>query len=123
MLKFQPIKSLANIIPINLRLRACYAAINALEARIDALDGSDVSTEAETLGTGSVVISDVVIDQPEESDTAIYELEGEAFDLESSEDIEQLKAYAESIGCMIAGTVKKADTIKEKIKAHIDAQD
>jgi hypothetical protein len=117
---YQPIRSLANLIPFNARIRAAYTAINEIIARLDAIEGiapvaeTVADTESQTIIEPETVAETVQTDEITDTDTIIA--------WKSLDNADDLKAFASTIGCEIPGTVKKVETIKEKIQAHLDAQ-
>ena len=71
-MKFIPIRTLANIIPINSRFRSLFAEVSDLKARIDALDGN---TEAETVAVEESQVVTEVVAEPAKEVQAEPELE------------------------------------------------
>jgi len=121
-MKFIPIKSLSSVIPFNLRLRYLFSSVAEIIARMEALEAvlsvgasdSGAAPEPETVADED---SQVITENESPS-----EEENKEFNWQESEDIDALKSFAKSIKLEIPGTVKKAETIKEKIKAHFSAQ-
>jgi len=56
-MKFNPIKTLSNIIPLNRRFRALFAAVTDILARLDALEPVDI---AESVAVDPVTIAEQV---------------------------------------------------------------
>ena len=118
-LTLQPIRSLANIIPINARLRALYFTVNKLIDEVNTLKG-ETPTEAETVSIDPVTVTETVA---ADIDFSKAQAESEPFNWLTSEDVPALKAHAKSIGAKVAPATQKAETIKKAIKAHLEEKE
>ena len=110
MLIFKPFRSIKNIIPLNARFRALFAAVNELTARIDALEGN--SGQHAPLEETETVSADADLQEPAELEPA--------FDWNTSNSQADLKAFAlAQYGLTIKGN-KKPETIRAELAAHIE---
>jgi len=123
---FRPVRSFGNIIPWNKRIREVFTAINEIIQILTDAGLIKTGVEAETAVQPDSQTIEAAEPETQTSDSAetvtVTDEPSEApFDYQTSEDVEALLAYAVIIGAAIPGTVKKLDTIKEKIKARLDA--
>ena len=93
-MKFNPIRTLSNIIPLNQRFRALFAAVTEIIERLDALESVDIAE--------SVAVDPVTIAEPVEQVVVPK--------------IEQLRAEAEALGINFDKRIGAA-----KLKALIEA--
>lgn len=111
-MKYKPLRSLSNLIPINARFRAAYEAIGELKSRLDAIEGKGASANAESFDE-----SEQTIAEPKK--------ESESVGDESWRDIKDasaLKEFAlEMWGFEIKGN-KKPETIIAEIDEFLEAQ-
>ena len=112
-MKFIPIRNLANLIPINARLRYLFESVAELKSRLDALEG--VKPAAVTSDESAKVVEAPVA--AESTDTLQEE---PAFDWQTSDDVVALKEFAlERFKLEIKGN-KKADTVRKEIAAYLE---
>lgn len=106
-MKYQPLRSLSNLIPINARFRALYEAVGELVKRVSALEDGGATTSDES--------EQSFVEPPKESSTV-----GSWRDIE---DAGLLKEYAfAEYGLEIKGN-KKADTIIREIECFLEAKE
>lgn len=119
MIKFAAFMHLKNIIPLNRKMKEIIDEVNALREEVDELKSGSfaVATGAESETTSE---SETV-----ELESSAEEGSGEAetFDWETSDDVIALKKYSlDKFGKAIKGN-KRAETVREEIKAMINSEE